>query len=100
MKQNPSRLPFRKYHKPNGFYISAIEQKVFYPSNGVLALKTLESGKINFKQIEAARRSIRRNLKKFGNLWIRMFTGFSITKKPLASRMGKEKVIILYEFVH
>ena len=64
MKQNPSKLPFRKYHKPNSFYLSSTEEKVFYPSNGFFALKTLESGRITFKHIEAVRRSIRRNIKK------------------------------------
>jgi len=36
MKQNPSKLAFRKYHKPNSFYIFADEKKGFFPSNVLL----------------------------------------------------------------
>jgi large subunit ribosomal protein L16 len=59
----------------------------------------LDSGQIKFKQIEACRRTIKRGLKKNGYLYIRVFTGLPITKKPIATRMGKGKGILLIEFL-
>ena len=43
------------------------------------------------KQIEAARVSIARNMKRHGKMWIRVFPQKSFTKKPLETRMGKGK---------
>ena len=53
-------------------------------------------GKLTYKQIEACRRTIRRGLKKLGFLFIRVFTGTPVTKKPSATRMGKGKGSISY----
>lgn len=58
---------------------------------GRYALKSVVSGKLTFKQIEAGRKSIRRNVNKQGNVWIRVFTSKSVTSKPIAVRMGKGK---------
>lgn len=91
MKQNPSRLKYKKNHKVNYSFFKLEDKKTFFIMNGLYALKSLESGKLNLKQIEAGRKSIRRNVKKIGNLWIRVFTSKSITKKPIATRMGKGK---------
>jgi len=91
MKQYPSRLKFKKYHKSNSSFLKLREQKLFFPVNGLYGLKALDSCKLTFKQIEAGRRTIRRTTKKAGKLFINVFTNRSITKKPLASRMGKGK---------
>lgn len=50
-----------------------------------------EFGRLSFKQIEAGRRTIRRQMRKMGFVFIRVFTYVSLTKKALASRMGKGK---------
>jgi large subunit ribosomal protein L16 len=63
----------------------------FYPLYGKFALKSVESGKLTFNQIEAGRKSIRRNINKKGIVWIRVFTNISVTSKPIAVRMGKGK---------
>jgi ribosomal protein L16/L10AE len=68
MKQFPSNLKFKKYHKINYFYNFTIEKKLFYPINGEYSLQCLESGKITFKQLEACRRTIKRGLSKVGKL--------------------------------
>jgi large subunit ribosomal protein L16 len=68
MKQYPSYLKYKKYQKLSSFRFKTIEKKNFYISNGNLAIKSLESGKINFKQIESCRRTIKRGLKKIGYL--------------------------------
>jgi large subunit ribosomal protein L16 len=91
MKQYPSRLKYKKNHKISKSYFSLAEQKVFYPRNGLFAIKSVESGKLNFNQIEACRKSIKRNVKKLGKIKINSFTYFSKTAKGLGVRMGKGK---------
>ncbi len=91
MKQYPSFLKYKKYHKVNYFYIKVNQNKNFYVTKGNIGLQSLESGKINFKQIESCRRTLKRGLKKIGNLWIKLFTNVPVYKKSLASRMGKGK---------
>ena len=43
------------------------------------------------RQIEAARRTITRHIKRGGRVWIRVFPDKPISKKPLEVRMGKGK---------
>jgi len=91
MKQSPSRLKSKKNHRPKKFLLGALEQKQFYPLRGQMVLRSLENGKLTYNQIEACRKSIRRMLNKKGLIIIRLFTNISVTKKPLATRMGKGK---------
>jgi len=91
MKQQPSRLKYKKYHKPKSSCLNLYEQKNILPIRGHLALKSLENKRITYNQLEACRKSIKRILKKKGLVFLRIFTYHSITKKPLASRMGKGK---------
>jgi len=91
MKQQPSRLKYKKYHKPSASCLYLFEQKNIIPIKGQLALKALENKRITYNQLEACRKSVRRMLKKNGLVFIRIFTYHSLTKKPLASRMGKGK---------
>lgn len=58
---------------------------------GDFGLKTLESGWITDRQIEAARIAMTRHIKRGGKVWIRMFPDKPITKKPAETRMGKGK---------
>ena len=60
-------------------------------SFGDYGLQTLEPGRITARQIEAARVSITRSVKKSGKLYIRVFPDKPITKKPAETRMGKGK---------
>ena len=46
---------------------------------------------ITARQIEAARRSIVRTMKRRGKVWIRIFPDKPITKRAAESRMGKGK---------
>jgi len=91
MKQNPSRLKYKKNHKPSSSNLYLVEQKNFNMIKGNLMLKSSENGKLTYNQIEACRKTIRRVLKKQGIVYLRVFTNVSITKKPVASRMGKGK---------
>jgi large subunit ribosomal protein L16 len=58
---------------------------------GEFALKATSAGRINSRQIEAARITMTRYMKRQGKSWIRVFPDKPLTKKPLETRMGKGK---------
>ena len=60
-------------------------------SIGSYALKALEQHWITDRQIEAARQALTREMKREGNVWIRIFPDKPITRKPAEVRMGKGK---------
>ena len=60
-------------------------------SFGEYALKAVQCGKMTAQQIEAARITINRTMKRGGKVWIRVFPDKPITKKPAETRMGKGK---------
>ena len=84
----PKRTKWRKTQKGR---VSETTQRGAEISFGTYALKSLESGKISNKQIEAARVAFTRFMKREGKVWIRIFPDKPITKKPLEVRMGKGK---------
>lgn len=96
MKQFPNSLKFKKYQKLNLFNLKSLEIKKFLLNYGSIAIQSLEYGKLKFKQIESCRRTLKRGLKKIGNLWIKLFTNIPVYKKSLASRMGKGKGNLAY----
>jgi large subunit ribosomal protein L16 len=63
---------------------------------GEYALKATSRGRITSRQIEAARRTITRSVKRGGQLWIRIFPDKPISKKPLEVRQGKGKGNVEY----
>jgi len=60
-------------------------------SFGDFGLQALETGRITQRQIEAARMTIQRKVKRQGQLFIRIFPEKPVTKKPLETRQGKGK---------
>ena len=60
-------------------------------SFGEFALKAVDQGKMTAQQIEAARITINRTMKRGGRVWIRIFPDKPVTKKPAETRMGKGK---------
>ena len=58
---------------------------------GDYALKAMECGRMTAQQIEAARITINRTVKRGGKMWIRVFPDKPLTKKPAETRMGKGK---------
>lgn len=96
MKQFPSNLKYKKYHKINDSYMYLLEKKNFFLYYGRFGIQSLDFGKLKLKQIEACRRTMRRGLKKRGKIFIRVFTNVPISKKPMGSRMGKGKGSISY----
>jgi large subunit ribosomal protein L16 len=91
MKQYPSRLKYKKNHRPSLSTLYLKESKLFYPERGVMMLQSLENYKLTFNQLESCRKCIRRIIEKQGIVFIRVFTNLSVTKKPVATRMGKGK---------
>ena len=58
---------------------------------GGYALQAQEPGWITSRQIEAARRAMTREIKRGGNVWIKIFPDKPITAKPAETRMGSGK---------
>jgi len=65
-------------------------------SFGEFGLKALGRGRITARQIEAARRTMTRHIKRGGKIWIRVFPDKPITQKPLEVRQGKGKGNVEY----
>lgn len=84
----PKRTKYRKMMKGrNRGYANGGTEFTF----GEYALKATEAGRINSRQIEAARIALTRFVKRQGKTWIRVFPDKPLTKKPLETRMGKGK---------
>ena len=81
----PSRTKYRKAHRG---VIKGLAIRGSDINFGEYALKTVESGYITSRQLEAARKAIVRYLKKGGKLWIRIFPDKPYTKKALEVPMG------------
>nr|YP_010394646.1 ribosomal protein L16 [Plasmopara halstedii]DAZ89083.1 TPA_asm: ribosomal protein L16 [Plasmopara halstedii] len=58
---------------------------------GKYAIKALQETRLTSKQIESARQTIVRKMKKLGFLWVRIFPDIPVTTKPTENRMGKGK---------
>jgi large subunit ribosomal protein L16 len=84
----PKRTKFRKQHKGRN---NGVAQRGSSVSFGEYGLKSIARGRLTARQIEAARRTITRHVKRSGKMWIRIFPDKPITKKPLEVRMGKGK---------
>jgi len=85
-------LPKRvKYRKTMRGKVSGNETRGTQVAFGSFGLKTLESGWITSRQIEAVRVTLSRTMKRDGKIWIRIFPDKPVTKKPAETRMGSGK---------
>lgn len=84
----PKKVKYRKQQKGR---IGGISQSGNSVAFGDYGLKALEGGWITTRQIEAARVTITRSIKRGGKIWVRIFADKPITKKPAETRMGKGK---------
>lgn len=90
MKREPAKVKHRKWHKKAG----QKHGKTFRGAKvsfGDFGLKVLEPSRITFNQLEAARVTIARYIKKQGKMWIRISPDKPITSKPVEVGMGKGK---------
>jgi large subunit ribosomal protein L16 len=84
----PKRTKYRKVMKGRNRGKSANANTLAF---GDIAIKAVEAGRINSRQIEAARITSTRKIKRQGKIWIRVFPAKPLTAKPLETRMGKGK---------
>jgi large subunit ribosomal protein L16 len=84
----PSKVKFRKQQRGRRAG-KAIKGSTL--NFGDYGLKTLDSGWLTSRQIEASRIAMTRFIKRGGKIWIRVFPDKPITKKPTEVRMGKGK---------
>lgn len=89
----PKRTKYRKQHKGRNRGLATTGNKVSF---GEYGLKSTGRGRMTSRQIEAARRTITRHIKRGGRVWIRVFPDKPITRKPLEVRMGKGKGSVEY----
>ncbi len=91
----PKKVKYRKQHKLGAAMHKPATQKTSV-SYGSVGLKALEGGWITSRQIEAARRTIARTLKKGGKMWIRIFPDKSVTAHGNENTMGGGKGAVDY----
>ena len=85
---SPKRVKFRKRQKGR---IKGPATGGTAVSFGDIGLKAMEHGKLTNQQIEAARITMMRHIKRGGKVWIRIFPDHPFTSKLLEVRMGKGK---------
>ncbi len=84
----PKRTKYRKAHKGR---IHGNAKAGYSLNFGAYGLKALTPGRVSARQIEAARRTITRHMKRVGKLWIRVFPDVPVSQKPAEVRQGKGK---------
>ncbi|MBF0287206.1 MAG: 50S ribosomal protein L16 [SAR324 cluster bacterium] len=84
----PKKTKFRKQMRNRMTGTAQAGNQVQFGSVG---LQATTCGYITARQIEAARRTITRTLKRGGKIWIRIFPDKPITSRPAETRMGKGK---------
>ena len=85
---SPKRTKFRKAHKGRIHGHAKGGTKLNFGSYG---LKAMSPSRLTARQIESARRSITRHMKRAGRVWIRIFPDLPVSSKPAEVRQGKGK---------
>ncbi len=89
----PKRVKYRKQQRGRMKGKALRGAEVSFGEYGLMAL---EPGWITARQIEAARRTISREMKRRGKIWIRIFPDKPYTHRPAETRMGKGKGPVEY----
>ncbi|MEM8761195.1 MAG: 50S ribosomal protein L16 [Pseudomonadota bacterium] len=90
---SPKRTKFRKQHKGRIHGLTKGGSELNFGSYG---LKAVTPERVTARQIEAARRTMTRHMKRQGRVWIRIFPDVPVTQKPTEVRMGKGKGSVEY----
>ena len=85
---SPKRTKYRKAHKGR---VHGLAKGGTTLNFGAYGLKAVEPGRITARQIEAARRTITRSIRRVGRVWIRIFPDVPVSTKPAEVRMGSGK---------
>lgn len=84
----PKRVKYRRVHRGRMKGLAHRGNEIVYGDYG---LQALEPAWITANQIEAARRSMSRSIKRGGNIYIKIFPDKPVTEKPAEVRMGSGK---------
>ena len=84
----PRKTKFRRQHRGRRAGTSKGQTAVQFGDYG---LKSLETGWVTNRQIEAARIAATRKIRRSGKVWINLFPDKPFTKKPAETRMGSGK---------
>ncbi len=84
----PKRTKHRKVHRGRRTGMAKRGTRVNF---GEFGLQALEEAWITARQIEAARITISRTIKRGGKVWITIFPDKPVTMKPAETRMGSGK---------
>ena len=84
----PARTKYRKQQKGRNTGIATRGNRVSF---GEYGLKAIGRGRLTARQLEAARRTLSRHIKRGGRVWIRVFPDKPISRKPAEVRMGNGK---------
>ena len=84
----PARTKYRKQQKGRNTGVATRGSRVAF---GEYGLKAVGRGRLTARQLEAARRTLSRHIKRGGRVWIRVFPDKPISRKPAEVRMGNGK---------
>jgi large subunit ribosomal protein L16 len=84
----PRRVKHRRVHRGRRRGLTKGGARVNF---GEYGLKSLETGWVTSRQIEAARIAMTRKIKRGGKVWINIFPDKPVTQKPAETRMGSGK---------
>jgi len=88
----PKKVKFRKWQtKRKNLKKIKFDTRGTYLAFGSHGLKAESFARVTPNQLEAARKTISRSIKKVGKVWIRVFPDRPFTKKPAEVKMGKGK---------
>nr|YP_010832274.1 ribosomal protein L16 [Astragalus sieversianus]WFG51712.1 ribosomal protein L16 [Astragalus sieversianus] len=85
---SPKRTKFRKQHRGRMKGRACRGNRICF---GKYALQALEPAWITSRQIEAGRRAMSRNVRRGGQIWVRIFPDKPVTVRPTETRMGSGK---------
>lgn len=84
----PKRVKFRKAQRGTRKGLATSGSQLNF---GEFGLQALDNAWLTNVQLEAARVSLTRHVKRGGKVWIRVFPDKPVSKKPAETRMGKGK---------
>ncbi len=88
----PKRLKHPKQHRGR---TRGMARRGSSLDQGEYGLQALEPGRLNSRQIEAARVAMSRHAHRGGKVWIRIFPDRPVTQTPAETRMGKGKGAVI-----
>jgi large subunit ribosomal protein L16 len=89
----PKRVKYRKQQRGRMRGKALRGAEITFGDYGLMAM---EPGWVTARQIEAGRRTLAREMKRRGKVWIRIFPDKPYTHRPAETRMGKGKGNVEY----